>query len=84
MELKEGKNSLSFSVTSSFAGKATCTAHMFYWKWNVPVVISDIDGTITKYPPQLPLTPVAPLHLGGGFGTGMLIIDLMLWDIFTL
>ena len=52
MELKEGKNSLSFSVTSSFAGKATCTAHMFYWKWDVPVVISDIDGTITKYPPQ--------------------------------
>jgi len=58
LKLKEGKNSLSFSVTSSFAGKATCTAHMFYWKWDVPVVISDIDGTITKYP----LIPV-PLAL---------------------
>lgn len=49
LNLKPGKNSLSFSVTSSFAGKATCNASMFYWKYDVPVVISDIDGTITKY-----------------------------------
>ena len=69
MNLKEGKNSLSFSVTSSFAGKATCTAHMFYWKWDVPIVISDIDGTITKYPVP---------------GVSVLIVDLMLWDISIL
>jgi phosphatidate phosphatase LPIN len=50
LNLARGKNSVSFSVTSSFAGKATCTAHMYYWKHNVPVVISDIDGTITKFP----------------------------------
>jgi phosphatidate phosphatase LPIN len=29
---------------------------MFYWKWDVPVVISDIDGTITKYHPIIKLT----------------------------
>ena len=49
LNLQPGKNSLSFSVTSSFAGKARCTAHMYYWKYDVPVVISDIDGTITKF-----------------------------------
>lgn len=66
MNLSKGKNSLSFSVTSSFAGKATCTAHMYFWNYDVPVVISDIDGTITKY----------SLYMI------RLIVDLMLWDIF--
>ena len=41
--LKPGPNPMSFSVN-----KATCTAFMYYWKYNVPIVISDIDGTITK------------------------------------
>ncbi|KAI9682854.1 MAG: hypothetical protein M1829_006288 [Trizodia sp. TS-e1964] len=41
--LKAGANSMSFSVN-----KATCAANMYYWKYDVPVVISDIDGTITK------------------------------------
>jgi phosphatidate phosphatase LPIN len=59
LRLRRGKNDLSFSVTSSFAGKATCTAHMYYWQHNIPVVISDIDGTITKYTPQSP-TPSPP------------------------
>ena len=43
LNLKPGANSVSFSV-----GKATCTAFMYNWKSNVPIVISDIDGTITK------------------------------------
>ncbi|KAI9817125.1 MAG: hypothetical protein M1827_001237 [Pycnora praestabilis] len=41
--LKPGANSMSFSVN-----RATCQAHMYYWKYDVPIVISDIDGTITK------------------------------------
>ncbi|KAI9806447.1 MAG: hypothetical protein M1833_003634 [Piccolia ochrophora] len=41
--LKSGPNSMSFSVN-----KATCHAFMYYWKFDVPIVISDIDGTITK------------------------------------
>lgn len=41
--LKPGPNPMSFSVH-----KATCTAYMYYWKYNEPIVISDIDGTITK------------------------------------
>lgn len=43
LDLKPGENSLSFTVN-----KATCTAYMWLWKHETPVVISDIDGTITK------------------------------------
>jgi phosphatidate phosphatase LPIN len=44
LNLKPGANPISFSVN-----RATCQAYMHYWKYDVPVVISDIDGTITKY-----------------------------------
>ena len=43
LKLKPGLNLMSFSVN-----RATCQACMYYWSHNVPVVISDIDGTITK------------------------------------
>lgn len=43
LNLKPGANPMSFTVN-----KATCHAFMYYWKHDVPVVISDIDGTITK------------------------------------
>lgn len=43
LNLKPGTNTMSFSVN-----KATCTATMYLWNGNTPIVISDIDGTITK------------------------------------
>lgn len=43
LDLKPGSNMLSFTVNRS-----TCNAYMFYWKHDTPIVISDIDGTITK------------------------------------
>lgn len=43
MELQSGPNSMSFTVN-----RATCSATLWYWKHHVPIVISDIDGTITK------------------------------------
>ncbi|KAJ8609051.1 hypothetical protein MRB53_039320 [Persea americana] len=43
LDLKHGENAMSFVV-----GKSTCTASLFFWKYNSPIVISDIDGTITK------------------------------------
>ncbi|OAA81616.1 nuclear elongation and deformation protein 1 [Akanthomyces lecanii RCEF 1005] len=43
LELKSGENPMSFTVN-----RATCTANMYLWKHDTPVVISDIDGTITK------------------------------------
>lgn len=42
--LRPGMNSMKFSVN-----KASCTASMYFWKYNAPIVISDIDGTITKW-----------------------------------
>ncbi|KAL4818509.1 Lipin/Ned1/Smp2-domain-containing protein [Aspergillus spinulosporus] len=43
LNLKPGINDMSFSVN-----KATCTANMYLWRGDTPIVISDIDGTITK------------------------------------
>lgn len=45
LDLKQGENDLCFSVDK---GKAFITSKLYLWKSNVPVVISDIDGTITK------------------------------------
>lgn len=41
--LKPGPNPISFTVNRS-----TCQAYMYLWRYDVPIVISDIDGTITK------------------------------------
>ncbi|GAA5986692.1 hypothetical protein JCM11641_001364 [Rhodosporidiobolus odoratus] len=46
--LKKGMNTISFSVRSSYSGFATCTSRVFLWESDFQVVISDIDGTITK------------------------------------
>ncbi|GJJ68269.1 phosphatidate phosphatase LPIN [Entomortierella parvispora] len=46
--LNKGANTVSFSVTSSYQGTATCVAKIFLWDHDSQVVISDIDGTITK------------------------------------
>ncbi|KAF5237590.1 hypothetical protein FAUST_5933 [Fusarium austroamericanum] len=43
LELKPGANSMAFTVN-----RATCKANMYLWRHETPVVISDIDGTITK------------------------------------
>lgn len=46
--LKKGVNTISFSVNSAYQGTATCAAKVFFWDYDIEVVISDIDGTITK------------------------------------
>ena len=43
LKLGPGPNKMSFTVN-----RATCSANMYLWKHEVPVVVSDIDGTITK------------------------------------
>jgi phosphatidate phosphatase PAH1 len=48
LNLKKGANSISFSVTSSYSGVATCSSRIFLWESTHQVVVSDIDGTITK------------------------------------
>ncbi|CDS01254.1 hypothetical protein [Sporisorium scitamineum] len=48
LNLRKGSNSITFSVTSSYSGVATCSARIFLWESNHKIVVSDIDGTITK------------------------------------
>jgi len=48
LKLQPGRNSITFSVTTRYQGTSMCEANIFLWKWNDKVVISDIDGTITK------------------------------------
>ncbi|XP_017865930.1 PREDICTED: phosphatidate phosphatase LPIN3 isoform X4 [Drosophila arizonae] len=48
LNLKEGINEIEFSVTTAYQGTTRCKCYLFRWKHNDKVVISDIDGTITK------------------------------------
>lgn len=41
-------NEIAFSVTTAYQGTSRCKCYLFRWKYNDKVVISDIDGTITK------------------------------------
>ncbi|KLO19940.1 LNS2-domain-containing protein [Schizopora paradoxa] len=46
LDLKAGPNPITFSLSAS--GAIACTARIFLWEANDHVVVSDIDGTITK------------------------------------
>lgn len=48
LNLKPGMNELQFSVTTAYQGTSRCKCYIFRWKDTDKVVISDIDGTITK------------------------------------
>uniref|UniRef100_A0A0N5AHA1 LNS2 domain-containing protein n=1 Tax=Syphacia muris TaxID=451379 RepID=A0A0N5AHA1_9BILA len=46
--LRRGANEARFSITTKFQGTSLCTCHIYLYKWYDQLVISDIDGTITK------------------------------------
>ncbi|KAJ4837910.1 hypothetical protein Tsubulata_006571 [Turnera subulata] len=48
LNLMEGKNVVTFTFSTSMLGKQEVDARIFLWKWNTRIVISDVDGTITK------------------------------------
>lgn len=49
LNLKEGKNMVNFIFSAGVLGKPNeVQAHIYLWKWNARIVISDVDGTITK------------------------------------
>ncbi|CAG8679067.1 9662_t:CDS:10 [Dentiscutata erythropus] len=48
LNLKKGANTMTFTVQTYYQGKSTCVAKLFYWDNDTQIVISDIDGTITK------------------------------------
>ncbi|XP_028775075.1 phosphatidate phosphatase PAH1 [Neltuma alba] len=48
LNLNEGQNLVTFSFSTRVLGKQQVDAHIYLWKWNARIVISDVDGTITK------------------------------------
>ncbi|XP_058250900.1 phosphatidate phosphatase LPIN2-like isoform X1 [Hemibagrus wyckioides] len=46
--LKDGPNDVVFSITTQYQGTCRCEGTIYLWHWNDKIVISDIDGTITK------------------------------------
>ncbi|NXG11503.1 LPIN3 phosphatase, partial [Sakesphorus luctuosus] len=48
LNLQDGSNEVVFSVTTQYQGTCRCEATIYLWNWDDKVVISDIDGTITK------------------------------------
>ncbi|XP_028297160.1 phosphatidate phosphatase LPIN2-like [Gouania willdenowi] len=48
LKLKEGPNDVTFSITTQYQGTCRCKGTIYLWKWDDKVIISDIDGTITK------------------------------------
>ncbi|XP_031497137.1 uncharacterized protein LOC116262154 isoform X2 [Nymphaea colorata] len=48
LNLKEGQNIVTFTFSTAMLGKQQVDARIYLWKWNTRIVISDVDGTITK------------------------------------
>lgn len=48
LKLKEGVNTVTFTFSTSMLGPQQVEARIFLWKWDTRIVISDVDGTITK------------------------------------
>uniref|UniRef100_A0A9J8CXC5 phosphatidate phosphatase n=1 Tax=Cyprinus carpio carpio TaxID=630221 RepID=A0A9J8CXC5_CYPCA len=48
LNLREGANTVVFSVTTQYQGTCRCEAAIYLWSYDDKIIISDIDGTITK------------------------------------
>ncbi|XP_075971052.1 phosphatidate phosphatase LPIN isoform X2 [Anticarsia gemmatalis] len=48
LNLRDGMNEMVFSVTTAYQGTTRCKCNVFRWRYDDKIVISDIDGTITK------------------------------------
>ncbi|XP_059636954.1 phosphatidate phosphatase PAH2-like isoform X2 [Cornus florida] len=48
LNLKEGRNTVTFTFSTAMLGKQQVEAKMYLWRWDTRIVISDVDGTITK------------------------------------
>ncbi|KAK7913127.1 hypothetical protein WMY93_013338 [Mugilogobius chulae] len=48
LQLREGPNDVVFSVTTQYQGTCRCNGTIYLWSWDDKIVISDIDGTITR------------------------------------
>ncbi|XP_069587248.1 phosphatidate phosphatase LPIN2 isoform X1 [Ranitomeya imitator] len=48
LNLRDGPNDIMFSITTQYQGTCRCEGTIYLWSWNDKIIISDIDGTITK------------------------------------
>ncbi|XP_065819909.1 phosphatidate phosphatase LPIN1 isoform X1 [Labrus bergylta] len=48
LQLQEGPNDVVFSVTTQYQGTCRCQGTIYLWNWDDKIIISDIDGTITR------------------------------------
>ncbi|XP_072555086.1 phosphatidate phosphatase LPIN1 isoform X2 [Paramormyrops kingsleyae] len=48
LQLKEGPNDVVFSVTTQYQGTCRCEGTIYLWRWDDKIIVSDIDGTITR------------------------------------
>ncbi|XP_056177138.1 phosphatidate phosphatase PAH2-like isoform X2 [Syzygium oleosum] len=48
LNLKEGSNLVTFTFSTAMLGKQQVDARIYLWKWNTHIIISDVDGTITR------------------------------------
>ncbi|CAI9786461.1 unnamed protein product [Fraxinus pennsylvanica] len=48
LNLKEGRNIVIFTFSTAMLGKQQVEARVYLWRWDTNIVISDVDGTITR------------------------------------
>nr|GMD16727.1 phosphatidate phosphatase PAH2-like isoform X1 [Ipomoea batatas]GMD42836.1 phosphatidate phosphatase PAH2-like isoform X1 [Ipomoea batatas] len=48
LNLKEGRNEVVFTFSTQMLGEQKVDAQIYLWKWDMRIVISDVDGTITR------------------------------------
>ncbi|GMP44206.1 hypothetical protein CsSME_00013247 [Camellia sinensis var. sinensis] len=48
LNLKHGQNTVTFTFSTPMLGPQQVDARIYLWKWDSRIVISDVDGTITK------------------------------------
>lgn len=59
--LKEGANKISYSVTTSLQGTTKLVSYIHLFRWDDRLIISDIDGTITKSDVLGQVLPMLPV-----------------------
>ncbi|XP_077213369.1 phosphatidate phosphatase PAH2-like isoform X2 [Tasmannia lanceolata] len=48
LNLKDGRNVITFTFSTAVLETRQEDARIYLWKWNTRIVVSDVDGTITK------------------------------------
>ena len=48
LNLRHGMNTISYTVHSNLQGFQRMSGHIYYWPSDANIIVSDIDGTITK------------------------------------